>query len=69
MTIKSIILPQMFPQWMKLYVAPFFLYVWMVRFHLYTAETGLEPLIAKRRTEQAAVTLARDEKFGNYFSS
>ena len=66
MTFKSINLPQMFPQWMKLYVAQFLLYVWMVRFHLYRAETVLEPLIAKRRTEQAAATLARDEKFGNY---
>lgn len=50
---------------MKRYVAKFVPYVWMVRYHLYRAETVLEPLIAKRPTEQAAGTLVRDEKFDN----
>ena len=40
-------------------------YVWLVRYHLYRAKTVLEPLIAKRRKEQAAGTLVRDQKFDN----
>ncbi|CAF9916908.1 MAG: hypothetical protein ALECFALPRED_010907 [Alectoria fallacina] len=62
---KSIILLRIFPQWAKLYAAQFIPYVWLVRYHLYKAKTVLEPLIAKRRREQAAGTLVRDEKFDN----
>ncbi|KAF6220525.1 hypothetical protein HO133_002958 [Letharia lupina] len=62
---KSIILLRVFPQWMKVYVAQFVPYVWMVRWHLYRAKAVLEPLIAKRRKQEAAGTLMRDEKFDN----
>lgn len=55
----------MFPQWAKPYVAEFVPYVWLVRWHLYRARTVLEPLIAKRRKEDAAGTLFRDDKFDN----
>ena len=50
---------------MKVYVAQFVPYVWMVRWHLYRAKAVLEPLIAKRRKQEAAGTLMRDEKFDN----
>lgn len=62
---KSIILLRIFPQWVKPYVAEFVPYVWLVRYHLYRVKTILEPLIAKRRRQQAAGTLLRDEKFDN----
>ena len=55
----------MFPQWTKRYIAELIPYVWMVRWHLYKAKAVLEPLIAKRRQEQAAEVLLRDEKFDN----
>ena len=50
---------------MKVYIAQFLPYTWMVRWHLYKARAVLEPLIAKRRKEEAAGTLVRDEKFDN----
>lgn len=62
---KSIILLRVFPQWMKQLIAELIPYVWMVRWHLYQAKAVLEPLIAKRRQEQADETLLRDDKFDN----
>lgn len=50
---------------MKVYVAQFVPYAWLVRWHLYGAKVLLRPLIAQRRRESAAGTLVRDEKFDN----
>lgn len=62
---NPIMLLRVFPQWAKPYVAELVPYVWLVRWHLFRARTVLEPLIAKRRKDDAAGTLFRGANFDN----
>ena len=55
----------MFPQWINPYVAETVPYVWLVKWHLYSAKAVLEPLIARRRKAQATGTFIRDSKYDN----